>query len=383
MRLKAICLLCIVPILFFSCEKEEKQVQLAPPEIPVFQTKAQEVPVYREFVGQIYGFKDIAIRARVEGYLEGIHFEEGSRIQKDKLLYMLESQPFEADVAAKMSRVAEAKTTLAYAESDLNRIKPLAEMNAVSQSDLDGAVALYEASVASLDAAKANLRAAEIQLSYTKIHSPVSGIIGKTRAKVGDFVGREPNPVILNTVSRIDTILVQFFITESEYLKYARDRFAREDAPDPEKREGDMALILADGSMYEHRGKGDFVDREVDPTTGAMLVQASFPNPQELLRPGQFARVKVRIGVVEDGILVPQRCISELQGLYSVFVVDAGNKVQKREVKTGTTIRDFWLVTEGLKQGEKIVYEGLQKVKDGAIVNPVVQEIELPDRESM
>jgi len=383
MRLKTICLLCIVPILFFSCEKEEKQARLAPPDIPVFQTKAREVPVYREFVGQIYGFKDIAIRARVEGYLEGIHFEEGSRIQKDKLLYMLESQPFEADVAAKMSRVAEAKTTLAYAESDLNRIKPLAEMNAVSQSDLDGAVALYEASVASLDAAKANLRAAEIQLSYTKIHSPVSGIIGKTRAKVGDFVGREPNPVILNTVSRIDTILVQFFITESEYLKYARDRFAREDAPDPEKREGDMALILADGSMYEHRGKGDFVDREVDPTTGAMLVQASFPNPQELLRPGQFARVKVRIGVVEDGILVPQRCISELQGLYSVFVVDAGNKVQKREVKTGTTIRDFWLVTEGLKQGEKIVYEGLQKVKDGAIVNPVVQEIELPDRESM
>ena len=198
----------------------------------VFETKAERVPIRLEFVGQVSGFKDIAIRARVEGYLEGIHFEEGSRVEKGSLLYTLESQPFEAAVAAQMSGVAEAKTALVKAESDLNRIRPLAEAKAVSESDLDSAVAMYEASIAGVDAAEANLRAANIQLSYTKIHAPISGLIGMTRAKVGDFVGREPNPVILNVVSQIDTVLVQFFITENQYLFSARRSGSGQDPVD-------------------------------------------------------------------------------------------------------------------------------------------------------
>ncbi len=374
---------CILLLLFFSCsQKEEQQAQAPPPQVTVVVTQAKDVPIYQEFVGQIYGFKDIAIRARVEGFLEGIHFEEGSRVEKGALLYTLESQPFEADVAAKMSRVAEANTRRAKAKSDLDRIEPLAKENAVSQSDLDSAVAQHDASIESVKAAKANLRASNIQLGYTKIYSPIFGIIGKTKAKVGDFVGLSPNPVILNTVSRIDTVLVEFFITETQYLQVARHLLSKVEPAVQNARKENLELILADGSLYDHKGKVDFVDRDVDPTTGAILVQSSFPNPQELLRPGQFAKVKALVKVVKDGILIPQRCVVELQGLYSVYVVGDGDKVQTRNVKVGPKIKQFWLITEGLKPGEHVVYEGLQRVKDGAVVNPTIKKIESTDQES-
>jgi membrane fusion protein (multidrug efflux system) len=373
-------LLCALLLVVFSCNKKEEQAQPPPANVTVIQTEAQQVPIYREFVGQVYGYKDIAMRARVEGYLEEIHFEEGSRIDKGALLYTLESQQFEEDVAAKMSRVAEAKTVLTKAESDLHRIRPLAEQKAVSESDLDAAVAQHEASIESVKAAEANLRAGKIQLGYTKIYSPISGIIGRTKAKVGDFVGQSPNPVILNTVSRIDTVLVQFFITETEYLKAARLFISRGRTADKNAKKG-LELILADGTLYEHRGQFDFIDREVDPQTGAILAQASFPNPEEILRPGQFARVKAKVRVVEDGILIPQRCVMELQGLYNVFVVDASNKVEKRAVKVGPKIKAFWLIAEGLKPGEQVVYEGLQKVKPGATVKPTKKEVTSTDKE--
>lgn len=373
-------LLCIFFVLFVSCT-EKQPPQPPAPKIPVFQTISQKVPIYREYVGQIFGYKDIAIRARVEGYLEEIHFEEGSQIEKGILLYTLESQPFEENVAAKMSGVAAAKSNLANAESYLNRIKPLAEQNAVSQSDLDSAVAQYETAIEMVKAAEATLRAAKIQLGYTKIYSPVSGIIGKTQAKVGDFVGRAPNTVILNTVSQIDTVLVQFFITETEYLQFSR-YLSKAGSADRNKEKSQLEMILVDGTVYEHKGQIDFVDRGVDPSTGALLIQASFPNPEQLLRPGQFAKVKARVQIVEDGILIPQRCVTELQGLYSVYVVDQGNKVKQTEIKTGTKIGQFWLVTEGLKPDQLIVYEGLQKVRDGMVVNPVIQDIQSTTKES-
>ncbi|MHC4744308.1 MAG: efflux RND transporter periplasmic adaptor subunit [Planctomycetota bacterium] len=364
---------------FTKARTEPKQIP--PPEVSVFEVKTEPVPIHREYVGQIFGFEDIAITARIEGYLEGIHFEEGFEVKKDDLLYTLESQTFEADVAAKLSVVAAAQTMLAKAKSDLDRIEPLAEANAVSQSDLDGAVARHEASIAGLEAARANLRAARIQLDYTKIHSPVSGIIGKTKAKIGDFVGRAPNPVILNTVSRIDTVLVEFFITETEYLKVIRRYIDAGKIRDQDRERTKLELILADGSFYEHKGQADFIDREVDPATGSMLVQASFPNPKELLRPGQFARVRARVEVVEDGILIPQRCVMELQGMYNVYVVDKENKVEKRHIEADLKMGSLWLIREGLEAGEKVVYEGLQKVKPGATVNPKLIQIESTEQE--
>jgi membrane fusion protein (multidrug efflux system) len=376
MRRKSLTLLLCLLLTVSACQSKDEAAQAPPPpDIPVVVLQAQDVPLFMEFVGQVHGLKDIAMRARVEGFLEGIHFEEGSQVEEGKLLYTLESQPFEEAVANRMSQVAEAQTMLAKASSDLGRIKPLAELKAVSQSDLDGAVAQFEAAQAALEAAQANLRAAKIQLGYTKIQSPINGIIGKTKAKVGDFVGREPNPVILNVVSQIDTVLVEFFLTENQYLEAARRFLAKAQGVESEKEKAVLELILSDGSLYSHKGKVDFIDRDVDPTTGAILLQASFPNPEGLLRPGQFAKVKVRSETVRDGILVPQRCVTELQGLYSVFVVGQDNTVKEHQITLGPAVGSAYLVKEGLTAGDQVVYEGLQMVRDGAVVNPVVKDI--------
>jgi membrane fusion protein (multidrug efflux system) len=382
MRFKTVGLIASLSFLLFACGEKQATEAPAPPapDVSVVETKAQDVPLFLEFVGQTGGLKDIAIRARVEGFLEGLHFQEGGAVKKGDLLYTLESQPFEEKVAARMSGVAEEKTMLAKAKGDLDRIKPLAEINAVSKSDLDEAVAAYEARISSLEAARATLRAAKIELGYTKIYSPIDGIIGKSQAKVGDFVGRDPNPVILNTVSQVDTILVTFFITETQYLEIAR-HLAK---PEPEPVDSDDAnleLILIDGSVYAHKGKPDFVDREVDTTTGAMLVQASFTNPERLLRPGQFVRVRARSRVVKDGILIPQRCVMELQGLHNVYVVNADNTAEIREITVGPKVGSNWLITAGLKPGERVVYEGLQKVRDGAAVKPTVADANSTDKQ--
>jgi membrane fusion protein (multidrug efflux system) len=370
-------LLSVLPLILLflpSCGGEETSSG-GPDSIQVYQVAGSDIPVSNEFIGQVQGFKDIAIRARVEGFLEGIHFQEGSRIREGDLLYTLESQPFEADVAAKMSMVAEAKTLLAKAESDLARIRPLAEQKAVSESDLDAAVAMHEATIASLDAANANLRASRIQLSYTKIYSPIDGIIGKTHAKVGDFVGRSPNPVILNVVSRIDTVLVDFFLTEVQFLKLIR--YLKSDLSEvvETQHEGSLEMILADGSSYEHRGRIDFIDRGIDSSTGAILVQASFPNPDEVLRTGFFVRIRTHMRVIEDGIMIPQRCVSELQGRFSVFVVDGEGNVTSQPVVPGPRISDFIVIESGLEAGDMVVYEGLQWIRPGRQVIPVITEV--------
>ena len=249
---------------------------------------------------------------------------------------------------------------------------------AISEIEYDSAKARYDASVSSVEAAEASLDAAQIQLGYTTIYSPIDGIIGKTNAKVGDFVGGGPTQSVLNTVSTVDPILVQFFITENEYLYFAR-KFSEEQLE--ESHTNKLQLILSDDTIYGYMGKPDFIDRSVDTKTGAILIQSSFPNPKELLRPGQFAKIKAIIEFIKDGILVPQRCVTELQGLFSVYVVDENNKVQNRRVETGATIGKFWLIRSGLEPGEKVIYEGLQLAKEGAVVNPSVEEIPLPDLE--
>ena len=381
MKLKNIILVISSSLILVSCGSDEQSNTFVP-EIPVYKIIAEDVPIYQEFVGQVYGLKDISIRARVEGFLEGIYFDEGRVVKKGQLLYTIESQPFEADVAANMSLLAKEKTMHVNAESELNRIRPLAEINAVSQSDLDAAVARFDASQASVEAAEANLRAAQIQLSYTTIYSPISGVIGKTKAKVGDFVGREPNPVILNVVSRIDVILVDFFLTESQYLIFARAINKNKELKKAERREPNLELILADGSVHNHKGKVEFLDRDVDPTTGSILVQASFPNPEGLIRPGQFARINASVRTIKNGILIPQRSVMELQGIHNVYVINDENKVELRRIIVGPTIDSFWLVDEGLNNGERVVYEGLQKVKPGMTVIPVLTKAERTNKET-
>ncbi len=361
----------VVVLLFFSCEKKENANQTQPLSIKVVIVQPKTIPIYKEFVGQIYGERDIPIRARVEGFLEEIHFKEGSRVVKGQLLYVIDSDPYLQKVVAQESVVSQAETLLIQTESDLLRIKPLAEIDAVSMRELDMAQAQRDVAISALNAEKANLKLAEINLSYANIYAPMDGVIGKTLAREGEFVGRDPNPVILNTISEIKNIRVQFFLSENEYLLMAREYLNN---PEREKDKSEIELILSDGSLYGSKGEIDFIDRNIDASTGAILVQATFPNPNRLIKPGQFARVKVKIKDEKNALLVPQKSVTELQGQYSVLVVDSENKVQTNQVKIGEKIGDMWIISEGLNEGDKLIIEGLQKVRSGMEVIPEITE---------
>jgi membrane fusion protein (multidrug efflux system) len=368
-------LIFIVTIIAISCKKDKANMIMPPQQFEVFEVKPQTVPIYEVFVGQVYGEKDIPIRARVEGFLEKIYFIEGGRVKKGQLLYSIDPDPFQEAVAAQKSMVSQAQTIVVQTESDLNRIKPLAAMDAVSKRELDMAQAQRDASLSSLDAAKANLHIAEINLGYTKMYAPINGIIGKTLAREGEFVGKDPNPVILNTVSKINTVRVQFFLSENQYLKIARDYIKKFNKKIQTSGETiNLELILADETLYEHKGKIDFIDRNVDASTGAILLQATFPNPDGLIRPGQFARVKAMVKEEKDALLVPQKCVSELQGQYSVFVVNSENIIKSKQIIVGEKIGEFLVVKEGLNNGDKVILEGLQKVRSDMEVVPVITE---------
>jgi membrane fusion protein (multidrug efflux system) len=358
--------------------KEKQAAQLPPPGVEVVEVIQQDIPLIEQFIGETFGIVDIRVQARVEGFLEGMHFDEGNRVNKGQLLYTIDRQPFEAKVAAAMGLLAEANTMLVKAENDLARIKPLAEMNAVSKSDLDAAVAQKDAAGAAVDAAKASLSSARIELGYTNIYSPINGVIGKTEVYPGDFVGRGISNVILNEISRIDTVLVNFHIPEEKYLEIITPLLTGGDITRMPRDEDkvEMTMILADGTTYPYKGTIQFINRQVNPTTGTIMLQASFPNPDFILRPGQFAKVSTAVKVIRDGLMIPQRCAQELQGNFNVFVVNDKNEVEYRKIEVGGTYQTSYLiVTSGLNPGEMVVYEGLQKVKNGIMVNPVVLDI--------
>lgn len=350
--------------------------QDAPPPpplaIPVVELKPEAVPVYKTFVGQTFGVKDIGIRARVDGVLEGIYFKEGALVNQGDLLYRIDDRPLLAKEAARLSELAQANTMLAKAESDLRRIRPLAESNAVSQRDLDAAIAQFEAARSGVDAAEANLRATQIELGYAKIKAPITGIIGLSKAKVGDYVGREPNPVILNTVSNIDTIQVRFFLAENELLHLMR----REESEiyKIKAREEGVRLVLSDNSMFDQKGRIDFLDRSVDPKTGSIIIQASFPNPDKLIRPGFFSTVRILYDYIEDALVVPKRSVRELQTIYQVFVVTDENKIEIRQIEVAYAIGQQYMIKSGLKAGERIVLDGIEKVRPGMVVSPQITE---------
>ena len=361
--------------LMFSCKDENVKV-IPPQKIKVYMVTTKTVPIYEEFVGQVFGEKDIPIRARVEGFLDEIHFKEGSNIKKGKLLYVIDPDPQKEAVVAKQSMVAQANTLLIQKESDLNRIKPLAAMDAVSKRELDMAQAQRDAAISSLKAANADLNIAKINLSYTRILSPIDGIIGRTLAREGEFVGKNPNPVILNTVSDISTIRVQFFLSENEYLriaeKYSKEQIDSTEGADVKKIA--VELYLSNGILFDQKGQLDFIDRNIDTSTGTILVQATFPNPDKIIRPGQFARVKVKVMDIKDAILVPQKCLIELQGQYSVLIVNKENKIETVQVVIGEKIPGYTIIKSGIKSGDQVVLEGLQKAKSGLAVIPVVTE---------
>jgi membrane fusion protein (multidrug efflux system) len=353
-----------------ACEQEAPR-EAPPLEVAVLKVEARDIPLYLDMVGQTQGSVDIPIRARVDGVLEEMHFLEGRPVTKGQLLYVIDSRPYQSQVAEAEGRLAQARTSLAKASSDLDRIRPLAEMDAVSKQDLDGAIAQFEAAEGAMQAAIAQVDQAEIQLSYTRIKAPVAGLIGITRAKVGEYVGRSPNPVVLNVVSRTDPIRVRFSINEREYLQFSR-RLASEmrnidtkDATDAE-----LQLILADSTIHPQRGRIVTFNAAIDPTTGTLTLEADFPNPERLVLPGQFARVRGMVEMRSGAIAVPQRAVMETQGLFQVAVVADDNTVELRRVEMGPRTDGLWIVDSGLKVSERIALEGLQRLRTGMSVVP-------------
>lgn len=364
---------CVAAALVAACEKPAPP---APPplELPVVKVIERDAPITTERVGQLYGEEDIEIRARVPGVLEGIHFKEGSRVKKGALLYTIDPSEQQEQVAHAEADLASAKTRLVKAETDVSRYRPLAEMKAVSAADLDAAIAEEGAARGQVAAAEASLRFARITLGYTRIAAPIDGLIGLTQAKVGDYVGQYPNPVVLNTISNTETVQARFSITERDYLDLVR-RFGTksDDAPQPQN----IELILADGSLYPHAGRIDFADRQVDPSTGTLRLQATFPNSERVLRPGQYARVRVIVETRKGALMVPQRAVSELQGQMMASVVGPDDTVETRALKLGPRFGSLVLVESGLKAGDRVILEGAQKVRPGAKVIP--KEVSPPD----
>ena len=383
--LKKISIPIIVLLIASSCSN--KDVKQRVPVIPVVEVLQQDVPIYEDFIGQVYGQKDIPIRARVSGFLDGLYFKEGTWVQENELLYLVDQSSFLAEVAQAKSNLAGAETQLAKAQSDLGRIKPLAKINAVSQSDLDATQAEYDAAIANVQANKSSVEIANINLSYCKIHSPIRGLIGKTQAKVGEYVGQSPNPVILNTVSIIDTVHVEFYLTESDYLGLARHFIENERKKidhiylNNADRARNLSLILSDGTTFAYKGSVNFIDREINATTGSLMIQTKFANPDYLLRPGQFAKVRAKMHEIENALLVPQRCIIELQGTHSLFVVSDSSTIENKQVKVGPKYGEYWIIEEGIKAGDKVVIDALQKVKSGMKITPKVTEFKPQNNE--
>lgn len=347
----------------------------APPEIAVVEVSVRDTRITQDFVGQTLGSTDIPIRARVEGVLESRTFREGRSVEQGQLLYTIDQRPFLTKVVEAKGRVAESRTMLAKARADLERIKPLAEMKAVSQQDLDGAVAQRDAALGALQASEAQLELAKIELSYTEIYSPIDGFIGMSQAEVGEFVGAPPNPVVLNYVSLTNPIRVRFSINERDFLRLSRDLAERRHAGD-ERPEDDgtvrneVQLILADGSIHEYVGKVVSSDAAINPDTGTFTMEADFPNPDAIVIAGQFARARIDIESRKDALLVPQRAVSELLGNFRVFVVDSNGVVSMKAVELGPQVGRLRLVESGLQAGDRVAVEGLLNLKEGDTIRP-------------
>jgi membrane fusion protein (multidrug efflux system) len=353
----------IAAALNVACEKPAA-VAPPPPEVYVTEVVQKDVPTYLELVGQTQGFQDVEIRARVEGFLETMNFREGTFVQKGALLYTIDRKPLEAILASAKADQATAEARLAKANNDVARYTPLAAKQAVSQQELDDARAEQDATRSQVEAAKAAVEKSTLDLSYTHVTAPIGGLVGITLVKAGNLVGRGQN-TLLTTISQLDPILFRVGVTEADYLR-VRKRAAEGGG---DAREGmDIRLTLADNSQYVHKGRLGPVERAVDPTTGTLGIQLEFANPDLLLRPGQYGRARILLETKPGAILVPQRAVQELQNLRSVAVVDSSNKVGFRNVKVGQRVDSLWVVEEGLKPGDKVVVEGLQRIRDGMTV---------------
>jgi membrane fusion protein (multidrug efflux system) len=355
-----------------GCGKKEAPAP-PPPDVKVATVLQKDVPIYVEAIGQTRGSTEIEVRARVEGFIQTIDFKEGNPVRKGQLLYTIDPSQYEAALAQAKGALAETEAQLARARQDVVRYEPLVAKNAISRQEYDTAVVVQRAAEAAVEASKAQAESAQINLSYTKVVAPENGLAGKTEVYPGTLVGRGQS-TLLTHISQIGTIHVRFTIPERDYLYYARRR--QEAGKADQAPQLPFELVLADGSAHPEKGRLVFVDRNVDPTTGTILMEAAFPNPGGIVRPGQYARVRAAVDLKKGAILVPQRAVSELQGIYNVAVVGGDDAVEIRMVTQGQRIGNLWVIDAGLKAGERVVVEGLQKVRPGVKVKPEAVTIE-------
>ena len=351
------------------------------PDVEVVQVEQKDVPIYGEWIGTLDGFTNADVRAQVTGYLMRQGYQEGAFVKKGQLLFQIDPRPFQAALDQAAGQLAQAKASLANARAvqgrtqlDVERYTPLAKEQAASQQDLDNSVQnnlAAKATVATAEAqiktAEAALETAQINLDFTRLIAPIDGIAGQAQLQVGALVNPSTGPV--TSVSDVDPIKVYFTVSESEYLEW-NNRFPTESSREAAGKQLRLQLILANGSTYPRDGTFYFADRQVNQSTGAIRIAGLFPNPGNILRPGGYGRVRTAVRVQKDAVLVPQRAVSELQGAYQVAVVDAQNKVSIRTVQVGDRVGTQWIVADGLKPGERVVAEGVQKVRPGMQVNP-------------
>ena len=352
-------LLVLVVVSTAACGKPE--LPKAPtPEVLTATSTSMNVPIFGEWVGTTEGYVNAQIRPKVQGYLLKQVYENGAEVAEAELMFEIDPRQFKAEVENAQGNLDRAKATLKRSELNVARFRPLAKRGAVSQKELDDAVQTELANRASVESAKAALEKANLDLGWSQIKAPIKGLAGIAVAQIGDLVG--PSDV-LTTVSTIDPIKVEFPISEQQYLRLKRSLIR-----DPERAESSAQLILADTTTYDHDGSFLALGREINPETGTILVEARFPNPDGLLRPGQYGRVRARIDMLKDAIVVPQRALKDLQGTFQVAVVKADDTIEMRTVQAGPTYKTLWVIDKGLKSGETIVVEGLQDIREGSKV---------------
>jgi len=357
-------LLPLTVVFVAGCGSPKAASPVTSPEVEVASVAQKDVPIYSEWVATLDGYVNAQIQPQVTGYVIRQTYKEGSFVRKGQILFQTDPRPFQALLDQANAQLAQAQAQLGKTQMDVDRDTPLAKERAIAQSQLDNDIQANRAAKAAVKAAEAQVEQAKLNLEFTDVKSLVDGISGIAQVQIGNLV----NPTtVLTTVSQINPIKAYFSISEQEYIHFA-DRINAETQKDIPSNGPSFELILADGSIYPHKGIGLLTNRQVDVTTGSIQIVCSFPNPQNFLRPGQFGRLRAAPDVRHGALLVPQKAVSELQGNYQVVVVGADKKASIRPVKVGERVGPMWIVENGLKAGEVVVIEGLMKVQNGVTV---------------
>jgi RND family efflux transporter MFP subunit len=355
-----------VSVVLVACQSEKAASQLPSPEVEVVGVVQQDVPIYQEWVATLDGYENAQIQPQVTGYLITQNYKEGSSVRKGQILFEIDPRPFQAVLDQAKAQLAQSQAQLGKTKLDVDRDTPLAKERAIAQSQLDNDIQANLAANAAVKSAEAQVEQAQLNLDFTHVTSLLDGIAGIAQVQIGNLVSPTAT---LTSVSRVNPIKAYFPISEQTYMRFAKRINASSQAEAPPDAPP-LELILADGSIYAQKGKILYTDRQVDITTGSIRIVSAFPNPNNILRPGQFGRVRAATETVNGALLVPQRAVTELQGMYQVAVVGDGNKVSVRPVKVGDRVGAMWIIQSGVKSGELVIVEGLQKVRDGAVVKP-------------